>query len=79
MEMNAKVDTGFSYIGRLPCGCCMSICVDYMDKSTAKDVADFIASGLTVERVSDTDLEERVFKEPTFFKCPHQAKQSKLF
>ncbi len=74
-----KTQTGFSYIGRLPCGCVMALCADYMDKSTAKDVSSFIAGGMAVERVSDTDLEEKIFKEETFFKCPHGGRQEKLF
>ena len=44
----------FAYIGSLPdCGCTVAIVVDdpFYKASTAKDVADFIKLGYTVERV----------------------------
>ncbi len=78
-------NSGYNYIGRMPdCRCCVAVCVDNGDKRTAKNISDFITSGLIVERVSDQDYQEKVCKEPGFFKCPHQAPaagatQEKLF
>lgn len=43
------------YIGRLPCKCMVAVVVDEQSKSTAKDVAAFIRSGYTVERVTFED------------------------
>lgn len=43
------------YIARRPCGCAAGFEVDYADKSTAKGVADFITSGMTIERVTLED------------------------
>jgi hypothetical protein len=40
-----------SYIGRKLCGCVVAVCVDAGDTITANEVAEFIKSGLKVERV----------------------------
>lgn len=59
------------YIGRAACGCVRALTNDYGDKETGKDVAEFIASGLTIERIAWADYVQRIAEEPTFFKCPH--------
>lgn len=55
--MDGKPD--FSYIGRKrPCGCVIAVCVDWEDdpKGTARNVADFIKSGLYIERIKSDDF-----------------------
>jgi len=48
-----KSDIQFAYAGRKPCGCTVAVVVDDPDfpKDVAKDVSNFIKSGLTIERV----------------------------
>lgn len=45
-----------AYVGRKDCGCTVAAVVDCGTKETAKDVADFIRSGLKVERVLIDDV-----------------------
>lgn len=40
------------YIGRKPCGCAVAAVTDLGDKDTAESVADYIKSGMTVERIT---------------------------
>jgi hypothetical protein len=56
------------YIGRCKCGAIVAACVDTPDrkKETAKDVAEFISDGLTVERMSVEDVRAGDWK----CKCP---------
>jgi len=41
----------YCYIGRKSCGCVVAACCDQGDENTASDVADFIKSGYTIERI----------------------------
>lgn len=56
-----------SYIGRKSCGCVVAARVDTGDKDTANDVADFIKSGLSIERVT-----HEVACNLLTFDCPHR-------
>lgn len=63
-----------AYIGQKPCGCVVAAAVDIPEcrKETAKDVAEWIRSGLTVERVPSV-------KVRTLFKtCRCDEKQGAL-
>lgn len=55
-------DTGYSYIGRRPCGCVVSARVDTQDRDTAKSVAEMIRNGETVERVTHDYVREHLWK-----------------
>lgn len=64
-----------AYIGRVPgCGCLVAACVDQPDdpKGTARWVADFIKSGLEVERV-DTEVVRCQLQ-----RCTHEDDQLEL-
>lgn len=69
----------FIYIGRASCGCCLALVNDYGDKSTGKAVAEFIAGGLTVERISWQEYQEKVSLEEGFMNCIHETRQGALF
>lgn len=43
------------YVARAACGCAVAVVVDSGDKATGRDVAEFIAKGFTVERISLDD------------------------
>lgn len=43
------------YIGRIKCGCVVAVVIDTMDKETGNDVAEFIASGYAIERMTFED------------------------
>lgn len=60
----------FAYVGRKPCGCAVGVVTDLGDEYTANAVADFIASGLTVNRVSWSTYQQ-IAAEETFMNCPH--------
>jgi uncharacterized protein YlaI len=49
-------DTGYSYAGRLPCGCIIAAHVDSQDNNTANAVAEMIRDGLTIERMKHEDV-----------------------
>lgn len=68
----------FVYVGRLPCGCVSAVVSDYGDKSTGEAVAEFIASGRTIERVSFEDYRTRIISEPGFMDCIHKISQPVL-
>lgn len=68
-------NSGYSYIGRWPCGCVVAVVHDEKDKFTAEAVADFIKSGLTVERVTDQYVRENFIDGND---CPHRSKQLTL-
>lgn len=57
-----------SYIGRAPCGCVRAATVDLASdpKGVARDVADFIKDGLTIERVPHQYVRDNLWR------CPHQ-------
>ena len=55
----------YSYIGRRSCGCIMAAVVDTGDKFTATSVADFIKSGLVIERVTSQYVRDNLSH------CPH--------
>ena len=59
------------YVGRAPCGCVRAITSDHGDKETGQSVAEFIAEGLTIERVAFEDYRELISQEATFLACPH--------
>lgn len=48
-------ESGFMYIGRLPCGCAVAGTVEFLDgdnrKFTAESVGEMILNGCAVERV----------------------------
>ena len=44
----------------------------------AQAVAEFIASGRTIERVSFEDYKEKLSREKTFMNCQHVARQPEL-
>ena len=62
------------YIGRLPCGCVVAaVVIDGVDpKEVAKDVAQFIKEGLTVEQ-ADTE-----YVKANLRTCIHKPKQAVL-
>jgi hypothetical protein len=72
-------DTGYSYIGREPCGCVTCATVDDEDhkKDIAKDIARWVRWGLTIERVPH----EYVRQHLASCKCKKVTKpeQTKLF
>lgn len=55
-----------SYIGRLPCGCVVAAAVDIGGRQTGKAVSNFIAAGLSVERVPHEYVQQHLTA-----KCPH--------
>jgi len=59
------------YVGRKDCGCCVGLITDRRDKDTGDSVSEFIADGLTVDRVDWRTYTEKISKEPTFMNCPH--------
>ena len=59
------------YVARKACGCCIGLATDLGDKWTAEAVAEFISSGLTVDRIAWADYKEKVSVEETFMDCPH--------
>jgi len=68
----------FVYVGRKrQCRCAVGIITDLGDEYTANNVADFIASGLTVNRVS-WPVYRQIAEEETFMACPHGQKKLPL-
>lgn len=69
----SAIDTSnkFCYVARKSCGCVIGVCTDMKDRDTARNVAEFISGGLTVDRVAWTQYQV-IAKEPTFFACPHK-------
>jgi hypothetical protein len=63
------------YIGRYDCGCCVAASVDLKDKTTAAQVAEFIESGLSIDRIDFAKYRNEVCKEETFMQCPHRPKK----
>lgn len=63
----------FVYIGRSQCGCVYIACLDHADQRTANAVAEVIAGGGSVERLTWAEYQE-VMNEPTFMNCPHEQK-----
>lgn len=61
----------YAYIGRAKCGCVVAAAVDEGDRATAKDVAEFIEAGLTVERVTVRYVREN-------WGCSHKPKQEDM-
>lgn len=59
------------YVARKECGCCIGLVTDLADKSTGEAVAEFISSGLTVDRVAWADYADKVRHEPGFMNCQH--------
>ena len=57
------------YIARRSCGCASGFAVDGGGKETARDVASFIKSGRTVDRVPLTDARAIRFRT----KCEHMG------
>lgn len=53
-----------AYIGRKACGCCVAAAVDKPEhrKDTAKHVAQWVRSGLTIERVPVDDARKALKK-----------------
>ena len=68
----------FVYVGRKSCGCCVALVTDFADKLTARSVAEFIESGLTIDRYSFDQYISDVCKEPTFMNCIHVTHQLEL-
>jgi hypothetical protein len=66
-----------AYIARNKCGCVTAVCVDHPDlaKETAKDIAAYVRSGRTVERVAIE--ESRVMLRRC--RCNEQAEPLSLF
>lgn len=65
--MNLPVEMGtHSYIGIAPCGCARAIMHDgpSWKKDTAKDVSDWIKSGLTIERLPNEEAAARFHSKP---------------
>ncbi|HSZ58659.1 MAG TPA: hypothetical protein VK797_23525 [Tepidisphaeraceae bacterium] len=62
-------DQTFCYIGRRSCGCICCVTIDDTEhrKETAKDIAEWIRSGLSIERMTVAQAKA----DPHFFKhCP---------
>ena len=59
------------YIGTLPCGCHVAVCVDMqeMPKATAKSVSDMIMNGYQVSRYALKDLHDGTVK---IHSCHHK-------
>lgn len=69
------------YVGYRPCGCACSIGVDMRNKSTAKWVAEMIATGQYVERY-EFDVAHREFRAGQQCTCEVKTpvgRQAKLF
>lgn len=61
-----------AYVGVKHCGCIVAACVDYADHDTGQHVADMIADGLEVQRVSLANMEDGTVK---VFTCRHEGRQ----
>lgn len=59
------------YVARKECGCCVGLVTDLADKDTGAHVADFIGSGLAVERVTWDVYKDTVRHEEGFMNCKH--------
>jgi len=59
------------YVGILPCGCCVAAVVDTGDRFTAKETAEFIRRGYTVERKPIEWVRENLHR------CIHQKAKPK--
>jgi len=61
--------SGFSYIGRKPCGCMVTAIIDNPDTSraVATEVASWLRQGLTVERVTHQVVRDEFMG----WMCPH--------
>lgn len=59
----------YTYVARKPCGCPVAAVADLPKdpKFTARAVADFVRSGLTIERILSSEL------PPMCHPCPHDA------
>lgn len=66
--------SGYTYIGREPCGCITFARIDDGDASTAEHVADCIRSGRPVERVANTNLRDHWFGHRSG--CPKKPMQA---
>lgn len=68
--------TGMAYVGRKVCGCVCAAIVDdpAHKKEVAEDIADWIKSGLTIDRVSVEYVRENFVG----WACPHEPKQLTL-
>ena len=67
------MEESFSYIGRRECGCIRAArVITGKPKDIAEDVAEMIADGLTVERVTTQYVREH------WGSCPHENKQLAL-
>jgi hypothetical protein len=65
------------YVARKLCGCVVGLVTDLGDKQTGKHVAEFIGSGLAVNRHDWATYREKIALELTFMACPHG--QSAMF
>jgi len=70
------MDGKFVYVGREPgCGCAVGIVIDNHNEATGQCVAEFIADGLIISRVSWQEYVEKVSEEKTFMACPHSQQR----
>ncbi len=67
------------YIGRKDCGCIRAARLDTRDKGTGRAVADMIADGLTVERMTNEEFDAVGGVSAVFAECPHEERQLNFF
>ncbi len=71
----------FCYIGRAACGCIRAVVLDEPNhqEDVAKDVSDFIKSGLTIERVQTETVNSAPWEKPECEIHRRKPKNAELF
>lgn len=59
----------YAYVGISPCGCAPAVALDDGSNDLAKDIAEWIEMGRTIERMSVEDARARWTTD-----CPHDPK-----
>ncbi len=67
-------DTGYSYIGRMSCGCVVAAVVEDPDRPSrhADAIREFVMDGLTIERVTHDYVRQHLGR------CKHRGIQQSL-
>ena len=70
--MSDERENAMTYIGKRECGACIALAVDMPNhkKETAKEVAKWIRSGLSVERVTVKEARKSLFGKCGNPECP---------
>ena len=58
----------YAYAAYAKCGCLVGLCVDMQDKDTAKDIAEWITGGCSIERFHLSKRDE-ILKNGFGHKC----------